>query len=136
MLRMQLYSIHTPRPYLPWIWGNIVDFFVFIGIPLTIGFLWQILKELASGIKERSLSSFSPILWAFVITFIILLLSGKVRGEAARMWLFLTPMVIIPASIAFDEFGIWEHKEWLGIIIALQGLNNLILREFLRVWGI
>jgi hypothetical protein len=136
MLRMQLYSIHTPRPYLPWIWGNIVDFFVFIGIPLTIGFLWQILKELASGIKERSLSSFSPILWAFVITFVILLLSGKVRGEAARMWLFLTPMVIIPASIAFDEFGIWEHKEWLGIIIALQGLNNLILREFLRVWGI
>jgi ABC-type Na+ efflux pump permease subunit len=107
-----------------------------IGQYLADGFLWQILKELASGIKERSLSSFSPILWAFVITFIILLLSGKVRGEAARMWLFLTPMVIIPASIAFDEFGIWEHKEWLGIIIALQGLNNLILREFLRVWGI
>jgi len=136
MLRMQLYSIHTPRPYLPWVWGNLVDFFVFTGIPLTIGFMYQVTREMKAAVKEHSLSSFSPMLWAFILTFFLLLFSGKVRGEAARMWLFLTPMVVVPASIALDELGIWEQKEWAIAILTLQSLNALVLQEFLRVWGV
>lgn len=78
----------------------------------------------------RSSRNFDPMQKAFALTLIGLAtiltvdLSGVMRGEAARVWLFLQPLVIVPAALELSHFR-WRWRltifwmQWL-IVVCLK----------------
>lgn len=119
-----IYEINTVRPYLPWLFFNLVDFFQFLGLPLAL----IILFTLVSQQRENYLAAFSrlktiPFRSAnglikmlnmflsrvnafgllFWLTVILLDLSGTTRGEVGRLWLFLMPLAILAVYQAVGQ---------------------------------
>lgn len=97
------------------------EFFLGAGIlvlPLIIFQLW------------RSSQNFDPMQKAFALTVIGLAtiltvdLSGLMRGEAARVWLFLQPLVIVPAALELSRFR-WP---WRLTIFGMQWVIVVCLK--------
>lgn len=89
------------RTYWKWIIYNPVEFAIFLGMPLVIWAAWGIRGAFA---------------WAWIATLLLLNLSGWVRAEAGRIWLFLMPPA---AMIAADRLGRLGKRFDLGFFSAL-----------------
>jgi hypothetical protein len=157
-LRDSLY--YHQRPYILSMLNNLLDYFVFAGVPLALLFLWSATRRTRSSAEELDTaanspepglhdaadavpkSSFAPgrlmrgapVLFALLLVLVALEISGRVRGEAARMWMFLMPpLAVIAAPLARD---LWkENRAVLGWALALQTAQILVFQYFVRVWG-
>lgn len=92
----------------PWVGCVVFDLYDFllgsgmIAAPLILVFL------LGRGIDERSHAV--ALTWIGLATILVVDLSGLLRAETARVWLFLQPFVIVPAAIALSRFGTHERQ--------------------------
>lgn len=84
---------HFPRSYWPWVGMNLLEFAATIGV-------FAVLLPTACIGRGSSLGRRTAL--AFVITLVVLDLTGKNLSEAARLWLFLTPLAAASASSALD----------------------------------
>lgn len=118
------------RPYLPWVFLHLNDFFMFTGWPLmlvaAVG-IWQGLKSLKEN-TERSVGKMLAL--AAASTLIALDLSGIGRGESGRVWLFLSPFFMLTAAetLAFDQT---QQSGW--VITVTQALMVLVIVAFVHV---
>ena len=78
--------VHT-RSYPTWLFYNLYDFFVFIGIPLAIIFFIQGKLLFSKYNKQTFFKKIDPLFLAFCITLLILDLSGSTRGETREKML-------------------------------------------------
>jgi len=140
-LRNALYA-RQYRSYSLALVGNLVDFFAFAGVPVALLFAWR-LAGAGRGLVRRSASlvdslTAEPLLWAFMLVLIALELSGKTRGEVARMWMFLTPCVLLTgaaqARAVMAASEIRPHVR-AGTLITLQFVHIVVFQYFVRVWG-
>jgi hypothetical protein len=91
------------RPYWPWLWLHLNDFFMFSGWPfalLAIVAAWRAIRSLQSGSAPTAANM---MLLAFALTVILLDLSGTMRGESGRILLFLTPWLLLGAGYVLAE---------------------------------
>ncbi|MBV9868406.1 MAG: hypothetical protein JO316_23880 [Abitibacteriaceae bacterium] len=140
ILRNQLY--YNNRSYLWSLPGNLGDFFSFCGVPVTLLFcshLWHTLRSGKQGdnVANSHLGA-KPLLWSFLVVLLLLDLSGKTRGEVARMWLFMTPCVLIPAAAEAQQLLRTTHVQAQRRVLALGGcqfLQVVVFQYFVRVWG-
>jgi methylthioxylose transferase len=136
-LRDTLY--YHARPWPQAIIGNLLDFFVFVGVPVTLLFAWRLAREVRAVVGRRSLSMMnslaaSPLLWSFLLVLIALDLSGRVRGEAARLWMFLMPCALLSAAPQAEN--VWRaSRPGALMLVALQWLQVVSFQYFVRVWG-
>lgn len=128
-------TVEFPRTYSIWVWLNGVDFAVFLGLPLSVWWvrsLWQ--AGLQSWRPREGPPSSSPTLlgWlnlAFLFTLLALDLSGKVRAEVGRIWLFLMPLAVVGLVHRFcqdfPESSEGRRLWWLrlGATLGLQLLQ-------------
>jgi hypothetical protein len=94
-----LFYEHNVRT--PWRWAltNPVELGLAVGLP--VAFLGVVgLVELSRRQSGRGLGGRRPMTLAYVIVWTLLWLSGKNMGEAARLWLFLMPGVLLAAEPA------------------------------------
>src|SRR6185503_9042706 len=110
--------VHT-RSYTTWLFYNLYDFFVFAGIPLTVIFFKQIKKFNRSDILFVS----------FLITLIIIDLSGSTRGETGRIWAPFLPFFVLPTVAYLTTKIKFSTKLFVGLLI-LQSLQILVMQEF------
>ena len=89
------------RTYWKWLLYNPIEFVCFIGLPLVI---WTM-----AGIRGR-------FAWAWLITLLVLDVSGWVRAETGRIWLFLMPPA---AMLAADRLGRLGKRFDIGFFSAL-----------------
>lgn len=86
--------------YPVWPLFNLYDFGVFMGLPLMI---------LAVAIAANSLRHKTEwggvFVWGWLISLLVLNLSGQVRAETGRLWLFLAPMGLLVSSFGFQVSG-------------------------------
>lgn len=121
-----------PRTYWKWILVNPLEFAVAAGLPLTILVLWS-----AGRLARQPRSREAGMLWAALMTWGCLLLSGKNLGEAARLWIFSIPwLVCVSAPLFADATGptgrtpasrsplIW----WIGLACQLGVTLALVTR--------
>ncbi len=87
-----------PRTYWKWLLINPVEFAVAAGLPLTILAVWSLIAALRTQPDRR----FGHV-WAWLATFILLWVSGKNMGEAARLWIFLMPFLAWFAGPLFES---------------------------------
>ncbi|GAB4512651.1 MAG: hypothetical protein OHK0046_12520 [Anaerolineae bacterium] len=79
------YHLDLERPYWFWVGMHVWDWALFTGIGLAL--LWL------SGARRHTLNL------ALLVTVLALTLSGTTRGESGRIWLFLSPFVVLGAAL-------------------------------------
>lgn len=121
------------REYYVWIFYNLYDFFVFVGIPVLIVFvlmLKKIVQDMVQNDKRKKTSAKVDFLFlGFVLMLFILNFSGAVRGEVGRIWIPFMPFLILPTTFYLTKVNKLLTKHFL-IILFLQALEILILQEF------
>lgn len=82
------------RPYLPWVLVNPLDYLLLLGLPLAAV---AIEGALRGDLGEPSLVRLSR---AALLGLVLLDLSGTVKGETERLWMFFNPWLAASAAAA------------------------------------
>jgi 4-amino-4-deoxy-L-arabinose transferase-like glycosyltransferase len=114
------------RDYRLWVGYNLYDFAAFLGLPLAFQFLAQVLTSFryAAGRRWHKVNA---TVMSTALTILILDISGTSRGEVARLWLFLTPPVVLAAALSLKD------RRLLTTLAVLQAVSLLVLGLFLDV---
>lgn len=118
----------APRSYFLWLFYNIYDFFIFSGIPLFVLFS-LITKKYIFDILKKKWSNIDLFFITFFITLIILNISGACRAETSRIWLILTPYLVILVSKFMTQDLKFSRLSFL-IVIFIQFIQILVFQEF------
>jgi hypothetical protein len=84
------------RAYSTWLVLNVVEFACFLGLPVCVAVLggaWEAARRGWRGLSRADLVGL-----AGVTALIMLNLSGSVRGEVGRVWLFMMPLLVLWAG--------------------------------------
>jgi hypothetical protein len=112
------------RPYFPWLILSLNDFFMFTGWPLVLlaalG-VWHIVKKPE---LRRAWPLAASLAIALAITLLAVDLSGTVQGESGRILLYLSPLVLLIASMAIQS---GEEGSSSLIVTAAQAVVLLVL---------
>ncbi len=101
------------RTYWKWVLYNPVEFACFLGAPITI---WAVAGDLPVLRRSRPAAIPPPsagedkgggrsFIFAWLVTLVLLNLSGWVRGETGRIWLFLMPPAAMLAAHRLGQLG-------------------------------
>lgn len=96
---------HFQRSYWPWLWVNPLEMLFAVGAPVVVLAGLGIVRFWKDR-KTWPLSKWGPVA-AILFTGVLLWVSGKNRGEAARLWL-----VVFPA-VAWLSARFWEPPDSL-----------------------
>ncbi len=113
------------RTYHIWLFFNLYDFFLFLGIPVSV----VIFKSLFTELKDLKHIDIS--LASFLFTVFILNLSGRVLGEVSRLWLPLMPFALYPFSKELLDKN-WNRFAQIAIFFILLFLQVITFREFIQ----
>lgn len=125
-----LISSQIPRSYLPWVFYNAYDVFVYMGIPISILFLFFTVNIL----KNKNFNLLKKLVLSYAFMFVTLLISGVSRGETGRIWI---PLMILPVGVvAYYLTEKLKLKSFqIGIVLALVVIQCIILEEFwVPIW--
>ncbi len=95
--RLAFESTTGNRSYLLWLLWNPIDFITFLGLPIAVLLLLNLKKILKPS------KSLLPLVVATFATFILLDLSGSVRGEVGRLWIYFGPLMLLIAGSTLQE---------------------------------
>jgi hypothetical protein len=127
--RLAFESTTGNRTYGAWLVGNPIDFAVFVGVPVIValaaglvGGLRHRLKSTANHSKSAEADSFNALLVAVLGTLIALILSGIVRGEVGRLWMYFGPLIGLNAAYLIIRHLslITRYSSLVLVLLALQ----------------
>jgi len=78
---------HYARTYWKWLLVNPLEFALAVGLPIVAAALFGFRNLLAGGWRQRAMGPY----WCLTGVGLLLSLSGKNMGEAARLWLIVMP---------------------------------------------
>ncbi len=114
------------RSYPVWLFFNIYDFFLFIGVIISLLFLWILSNK---KVKITADKNYGALILALISSIIIFDLSGSTRGETGRIWLPLMPyVVIIVAGFIYKLFP--KIRYLSSLIIILQIVQGILFQTF------
>jgi hypothetical protein len=125
--RLAFESTTGARSYGLWLLGNPIDFAVFLSFPIAILLLYSLIKRVPFP------KSLLPIASATFGTLILLWLSGIVRGEVGRLWMYFGPLMVLITigwNEAFDSPRTTHHAlrfTFYAVLIVLVALQLLIM---------
>ena len=113
------------RPYWTYLLYNLYDFFVYVGIPVTVYFITQAIGSARALLAGRATQADAPCL-IWVTTLVGLDVLGITRGEVGRLWSFLMPVVVLVGVYALVT---WRAPIWLlaGLLAAQTLVISLVL---------
>jgi len=139
---VSLNSCILERTYSKWAVFNLYDFFSFLGIPLFLLFVKSSVPAVR-GVFHRAVRQKNFLVYAFLITLLLLEVLGKNRGETARLWLFLVPFAVMIAAAGFEDLGNvrneGDQKQRYGegsffsiaVLLSLQFVQLLVFKAYL-----
>ncbi|HEY3291368.1 MAG TPA: hypothetical protein VGK87_14660 [Anaerolineae bacterium] len=118
------------RPYGPWLFLHLYDYFIFTGWPIVLLSGIAVVGAVARWKRNRTLSMGGLLAIASAATLLVLDVSGTMRGESGRILLFLTPFFLLCAA---DVISVSPRS---GAVATLgQALIVVTMAAFLRVIG-
>lgn len=114
------------RSYGVWVWLNLVEFAIFMGLPLAVLAIASI-PRIIGTLREVSSSALPSYLGAAaLLTLLMLDLSGTVKAETGRLWLFFVPWLAAGAAPELvEERGSRRHL--LVMTLALTAAQLLLM---------
>jgi len=120
-----------PRSYPLWLFFNLLDLALFVGVPLA---LLLALRSVRSGSKVWSGGKYAAgdlLRLAVAAGLALLLFSGQTRGEVGRIWIPLMPAMLMGALMPSDP----SREEAFGVGESLAvGAMLLTLALVFRTW--
>jgi hypothetical protein len=108
----------------PWTVASPIQFAVWIGLPVSLAFLVEVISTVKTGSWRRSLSA------AYVVACLILLVvtafTSHARIETMRLWLFWVPFVCLAAA---SRIIVWEAA--LGRTLVQYVVLTQVVTAFL-----
>ena len=92
----------TTRTYGTWVIWNVLDFGVFLALPLVALLLYRLpllLRAALDTFRQRRLSAWGPLVVATLVTFVALDVAGIVRGEVSRIYAYFAPLMLVLAFV-------------------------------------
>ncbi len=133
---------HNSRTFYLWLFVNPLEMAFSLGMPL---FLLVIVAGFRA-VQDRFRSTTSLFSLAVIGVWLLLLLSGKNMGEAARLWIFLLPLMLSTAAFAGDtlskdktpDIEAFPRSLWTALfitqsIVALATLSTVDAFDFTSV---
>ncbi len=115
----------THRTYNVWAVWNVVDFAIFLSLPMTIVLLIRLpalLKTSYTTLRERTGTAWVPLAIAALVTFLVLDVAGIVRGEVSRLWSYFGPLFILLGLAPVK--GIWPpRRAGVSLLIGMIALQ-------------
>lgn len=127
------YHLQLERPYWFWVGMHVWDWVTWTGFAFSAAWLWGLwrwwrARRGSSGITPPPLIGIALALSVLAFT-----LTGTTRGESGRIWLFLSPFVLVAAGEALARAGDAQRagRAWLALggaqavlTLALLGAVN------------
>ena len=111
------------RPYHYTVFWDVYDFFLASGW-LTLGILAAFLIRWKSGLAEKSFR-LPALAAAGLLSVLVVDLTGLLRGETARVWLFLQPLVIPLVGVELSAWrGPWRYYAWAVMLLILAVMRS------------
>ncbi len=123
----------TTRSYWAWLIYNPYDILLFAGIPISILFLGSVIRCCRQLFVERSPSSADHLLISFVITFSLILISGNLRGETARVLLYVQPLIALFAARSITHHAS-RIRFYPALILTLTLVQTILFQTTLSVY--
>lgn len=114
----------APRSYLPWLFYNLWDVFIFAGLPISISALFA----LVSIVKKRLANEYIVLILSISTIFLLDIL-GVSKAEAGRIWVPLY-IFLVPTVVAYLTVEEKISKRLFTILLIIQFMQTLILQEF------
>jgi hypothetical protein len=111
------------RTYAIWVWMNVVEVAIFLGLPLTVLVVFAWGKHVRA-VWQRRCSLAGLLLISSVVCLLLLTFSGVVRGETGRILLFLMPGLAAGSLAALPEE---RRPEIIAATLALLGAQLVIM---------
>jgi hypothetical protein len=115
------------RPYLDCVLLDPYDFLIGAGmcaLPLVLMYGARAFREFSIGRRDIVLSALG------LSTILVVDLTGLLRAETARVWIFLQPLLLVPAGLALATLSRKER----GAVVWVQWLRVVALK--CRMWFI
>ena len=120
-----------PREYLIWVFFNPYDFFMFMGVPISLLFFYSTFCSLR--IKGKDFLQKNALLISFWIVFLLLVILGISRGEVGRIWLSLMSIPVFLVSQFTLRINL--NKKYFSILLLLVFLQVIAMEEFwVPIW--
>lgn len=117
-------SGQAPRSYWPWLFYNLYDFFIFVGLPLALIYFYQVFL-----LFKKKLTVDKIMVISSGLTLLALDISGISRAETGRIWLPLMPLVVVPA-VGFLTSQLRLTGKQFFFILGLLFIQLVVLTEF------
>lgn len=130
------FNVTQHRTYSTWLVYNLYDFFVFLGVPVSMLLakrIYNFLKNVQHEIQKQT----NLFLVALIASLAILDFSGVTRGEVARMWIFLMPLVVLAGAPGLQSAGDGEkslNTRLLLVTLLMQFFSIIVFKTNLSVF--
>jgi len=111
------------RTYLGASITDLVEFSVWLGIPIIVIFLGAIYSSTYKFLANKKMNLYSGLSFALVLIFILLLLFGQTKAETARLWMFLIPYICIFVAGFIYNRMLSQNRWRFGIVILVLSLE-------------
>ena len=101
---------------------NNLEFAAAVGFPVFLLFIWSVIRTAANLIRRRG-KEVDVALAALFLTYFALNVYGQMQGEAARLWMFWVPMVVIFAG--FELYRQFRRKELAVYLVVILQLITI-----------
>jgi len=108
------------RTWSVWFVVNPIELAMAVGLPIAMMALVMLVQSASTfaSAKFKTLENGRLFALACACTWMLLWLSGKNMGEAARLWCFVTPWIAIIAAQAVDSDTSSARRGWLLLLAA------------------
>lgn len=125
------FNAYSGCTYSTWVFVNLAEFGVAMGIPVTT----FVLCRVAGGLIDwRHWRTADAVCLAWSTTLALLVVAGTNRGEVSRLWLFLMPLA---AALAIESLDVRSFvvRAVVACALVLQAANcALVARELVILW--
>jgi hypothetical protein len=97
---------------------NNLEFASAVGFPIYLLFIVQGVATLSAFVK-RKITPQHAILASFLATFLAMNIFAPIQGEAARLWIFWTPMIVLFAGSSIAAL-FKPHNRMTYLLVFLQ----------------
>lgn len=112
--------------YSKWIWWNLADVVVFVGLPAALLYLKGWFRLARQLLATRAAPPEAIFHIAFLLTLLILNFSGVTLGEVARLWIMYMPFLLLLAAQELVALGLDRSAAF--VLLALQFAHAVVFK--------